>query len=79
MFFFQIQVNPDREKHQTLMTLQSFNASATYYMEMIEKAKNDGTLEDLIEKKYRMDSGFEVFSNSLYAQHLQRWLKVFPR
>jgi len=74
-----IQVNPDREKHQTLMTLQSFNASATYYMEMIEKAKNDGTLEDLIAKKYRMDSGFEVFSNSLYAQHLQRWLKVFPR
>jgi len=74
-----IQTNPDRQKHQELLNLKTFNASANYYMDMISKAQANGTLEELINHKYRSDSGFEVFSNSLYTQHLQRWLDIFPR
>lgn len=47
-------------------------------MEMIENAQANNTLEDLIEIKYRTDAGFGVFGNSLYTQHIQRWLGIFP-
>jgi len=48
-------------------------------MDLIDKAIANDTLEELIETKYRKDSGFEVFGNSLYSQHIRRWFSIFPR
>lgn len=73
-----IQTNPDRVKHRELLEMKTFNNSANHYMEMIENAQANNTLEDLIEIKYRTDAGFGVFGNSLYTQHIQRWLGIFP-
>lgn len=74
-----IQTNPDHQKHQVLLEQGSFNSSVNYYMKVIDEAFANGTIDHLLEKTYRKDSGFEVFGNSLYNKHLKRWLAVFPR